>query len=137
MMKMHTRRKVLSADEITSATGVEPHLEMGDDKLGVYFFSIDCMLQGQRIQGALFAGEMMMVPAPNMQTARNMAKEGLDKTISLLYEEHFTRPLREAQNDEDYIIDVGGRKFGDNIEPLNPLMEEKMKLIITDKLKEK
>lgn len=102
MLRIHDEnRRVLTSDDMVDATNVRPHYEAGDAALHIYFFTIDCIIRGEKVHGALFAGELMMVEATSMRQAQELAGSGLESTIELMHEEFNTREQRELDNAND------------------------------------
>lgn len=92
--ELANRRKVLNADELAGLIAPRARLEQHFDGLNAYFFTIDGMLNGRKITGALFAGECMLVYALSERGAQEQANAGLRATIDLLHEEFDTRNQR-------------------------------------------
>ena len=103
-------RKVLTSDELHEAKKIVPNFECGDDVLGVYFYSINCMVNGTTYAGALFANELCMVYASNQNAATKLAYEGMEDTIHALNLELYTRGIRTEPDDDAFTLDMGGRK---------------------------
>jgi hypothetical protein len=74
--------RVLDSNELAEAKSLVPKLEIFDDRLGLYFFSINGILNGEHFQGALFAGEMMAVEARSHTEAKHTASSGLPQPCS-------------------------------------------------------
>lgn len=89
------RRLVLNADQLASLVAPRARFECDFlPRFQVYFFSIDGVLAGQKITGAMFAGECMLVRADNFAKANDLANAGLRATVDLLHREYETRSLR-------------------------------------------
>lgn len=110
-------RQTLNADQLHDLRDAQPRLEkerrfktpggaMGEIT-PTFFFSIDGMLNGQTIKGALFAGECMVIQAPTFEAAYTVAKDGLAETIRLLREEYEIRP---APLNAGLSTDIAGRR---------------------------
>lgn len=124
--------RILDSNELADAKSLVPKLEVFDDRLGLYFFSLNGVLNGEPFQGALFAGEMMAVEARSHTEARHTAAAGLADTIKALHDEYFTRAQRELQ-DQGIEIDVAGGKVKEGSKPL----PESFQLMLKDSLKAK
>lgn len=95
-------RRILTADDLFDMKWVKPRFEFARELVTpggefgeltrCYAFSIDGQLRGQKVEGALFAGECIVTQAPTMELGFARAKEGLDETIRLLREEYEARP---------------------------------------------
>jgi hypothetical protein len=134
-VKLHISKggyRILDSNELADAKSLVPKLEIFDDRLGLYFFSINGVLNGEPFQGALFAGEMMAVEARTHTEAKHTAAAGLADTINALHEEYFTRAQRELQ-DQGVEIDVAGGKVREGSKPL----PESFQLMLKDSLKAK
>lgn len=92
-------RRILNMDELVRMQSTQPRFEkdikMPGDSRGaantVFLFSIDGVLDGKKIEGALFAGEAMLVQARTLKKAERIAREGLADTRKLAFEEHEDR----------------------------------------------
>ena len=89
-------RDILSADQLVSLVAPRAHFEVDFPKLHCYFFTVDGVLMGRKVVGALFAGEPMLIHAPNFLQAQELANQGLRSTVDLLHKEYETRGLRGA-----------------------------------------
>ncbi len=108
-------RQVLTADEMASlkAPGVRYEQEFKFPDKSAYFFTINGVLNGRKVDGALFAGECVLVFAPNALDAKDLAQRGLRQTVDLLHEEYNSRKERESRDLIQQGIhdpDVGGRR---------------------------
>ena len=99
----HTR-KILNADELAGLVAPRARLEQHFANIGAYFFSIDGVLAGHKIVGALFAGECMLVFSDSGSKARELANSGLRQTVEILRDEFDTRREREVR---DSILNAG------------------------------
>lgn len=108
--ELRQTRLVLDADQLASLVAPRAHLERQLSP-EAWFFSVDGVLNGAKVEGALFLGEVMLVYAPTPAIAQELANQGLRQTVELLYEEYATRatriddPLRAGTLQED-----GGRR---------------------------
>lgn len=107
-------RTILNADQLASLIAPRARLEKNFEKLNAYFFTIDGVLNGKKVQGALFAGECMLVFATTERHAQEQANAGLRATIELIHEEFDTRSQRELEAQgmtaKGLAVDAGGRK---------------------------
>jgi hypothetical protein len=127
--------RVINADELVDGTEMKPHLELFDDDIGTYFFSVDLKFRGEYIQRALFAGQLMGIAAPNLNTAKQLAADGLLSTVNLMYEEMITRPQREMQTDlggEGLLLDMHGNKITSD-KPIDKAFGAKLTDMLSDK----
>lgn len=84
-------RRVLAMDELAQMTDTRPRFEkevkLPQDSRGTtnsaFLFSIDGMLRGQPVHGALLGGECMLVQARSLKMAERIAREGLLDTLRL------------------------------------------------------
>lgn len=74
----------LSADDLRDLK--EPHARLEEHRGDQWVFSIDGMLRGKHVRGALFEGESMIVQAPTQRDAQTLADAGLRHTIHLAQE---------------------------------------------------
>lgn len=88
---MAAARRILNADELHRMKDRRPRFEKqihlpGDSrrKNSVWFFSIDGMLDGAWVKGAMMAGDCILVQATSFEKAFKLAKDGLQSTIDLL-----------------------------------------------------
>ncbi len=113
-------RRILTMDELVEMTGAVPQFEKeiklpGDSRGAtntVFLFSVNGMLKGQAVKGALLAGECMMVQARTLKMAERICKEGLRDTIGFAHEEFDNRSvieLPESAANEGVSVDAGGR----------------------------
>jgi hypothetical protein len=122
------KRIILNADQLASLIAPRAHYEC--DFSGVkrgekvaYFFTVDGVLNGRKIVGAMFAGEVALVFAANFLQAQELANQGLRATIDLLHKEYATRPFRLSPVAEGLAQDAAGRRGrpGDNLQKLPKL----------------
>src|SRR3989337_557362 len=90
------RRQILNADQLASLIAPRAHFECDFSKFRAYFFTIDGVLNGRKITGAMFAGECILIFAENFLKAQELANSGLRATVELLHKEYDTRSLRGA-----------------------------------------
>jgi len=113
-------RRILTMDELVEIKDCRPQFEKeiklpGDSRGAtntVFLFSVNGMLKGQAVKGALLAGECMMVQARTLKQAERICREGLRDTINFANEEFDNRSsiiLPESAND-GVTIEGGGRK---------------------------
>jgi hypothetical protein len=117
-------RRILDADELVRMTDLRPRFEKeialkGDsrgNKNRVFLFSIDGMLDGNRIIGALFAGECLLVQDWSLERAARTAREGLADTVRLVREEFESRTAVKPASvlEQGIATEAGGRKAGTN-----------------------
>lgn len=86
-------RVVLTADQLCSLIAPRARLEQSFDQLGAHFFTIDGVLNGSKITGAMFAGECILVFAISERAAQEQANAGLRQTVELLQEEYRYRDV--------------------------------------------
>lgn len=136
--QLATRRRILTADELCRLKDARPRFEkeirLPGDSRGttntVFMFSIDGMLDGEAVIGALFAGECMLVQARSLKMAERIAKEGLQDTarFALAEYEDRTRLVQPATAAEQGLtIEGGGRKAASEDPELlrsDPLMKK-------------
>lgn len=103
-------RVILNADQLASMISPRAHFEIDFPNLHCYFFTVDGMLHGKKIIGALFAGEPMLVRAANYAQAQELANQGLRHTIELLHKEYSSRPFRLSPVAEGLAQDAAGRR---------------------------
>lgn len=134
------RRKVLTMDELARLKNVRPRSEkeytLVGDKMRCFMFSIDGELDGQHVKGALFAGECIIVRAPNFALALNLAKDGIVHTVELalqLFEEQRNMVVTTASPLETMMVDVGGRRAAASSNPAQALERDpKLKRMIRE-----
>jgi hypothetical protein len=116
-VQLAKRRDILTADQLASliSPGVkfEDEYQLKDCK--AFFFTINGVLHGRKIDGALFAGECILTYGNSVMDAKDLAVRGLRATVDLLHEEYATRNEREAVSDSPIIAgldspDIGGRR---------------------------
>jgi hypothetical protein len=88
------RRQILNADQMTALVAPRARFETEFAKYGCYFFSINGVLNGRKITGAMFAGQCILVRAENFAKAQELANAGLRSTSELIHREYETRSLR-------------------------------------------
>ena len=110
------KRIVLNADQLANLVSPGVRLEQRyefPDK-SAWFFTINGVMQGKRIGGALFAGECILVFASSETEAKSLAQRGLRETVDLLHEEYLNRREREQRDliqQGVHGADVGGRRM--------------------------
>lgn len=92
--QLAARRVVLTADQLASLIAPRARHEETFQKFEAHFFTIDGVLNGAKVRGALFANEAILVFAPTLIAAQELANSGLRTTIELLHKEYETRSLR-------------------------------------------
>lgn len=127
-------RQILNADQLASMISPRAHFEIDFPRLHSYFFTVDGLLMGKKISGALFAGEPMLVRAANFLQAQELANQGLRHTIELLHKEYSSRPFRLSPVAEGLAQDLAGRRgrSGDQLGKL-PKMRKFLEHIIGGK----
>ena len=109
------RRQILNADQLASLVAPRAHFECDFAKFRAYFFTIDGVLNGRKITGAMFAGECILIFAENFLKAQELANSGLRATVELLHKEYDTRSLRGADLspvEQGLAHEVAGRRSG-------------------------
>lgn len=119
------KRRILDADELERAKDLKPRFELNTPLPGdsrgrsfVWFFSIDCTLDGTRLNGCLFANECILVQAKGKGEALRLAREGLHSTVELLREEMEQRHnVIETPINAGLMVDGGGTRIqaGDDV----------------------
>ena len=118
--QLATARRILKMDELVQMKDVKVRFEKeirlpGDSRDAtntVFLFSLDGMLEGQPIVGALLAGECMLVQARSLKMAERICQEGMRDTIRLAIEqyEQANSVLDLSQANRGITIEGGGRK---------------------------
>ena len=75
------RRRILTLQELCETKDARPHYEQFFPEIHAYFFSIDGILNGERLTGAMLAGHCMLVFAPTREAASEICTSGLLDTI--------------------------------------------------------
>jgi hypothetical protein len=91
---LQKKRLILNSDQMASLVSPRARHEQSFDALMAHFFTIDGVLNNKKIEGAMFAGECMLVFAPTLAKAQEQANAGLRATVELLHEEFDTRNTR-------------------------------------------
>lgn len=94
--ELSKRREILNADMLADLIAPRARFESEFPKHKAYFFTIDGMLNGRKVAGAMFAGECILVFADGVLKAQELANSGLRSTVELLHKEYETRSLRGA-----------------------------------------
>lgn len=128
-------RKVLSADELARlvAPGVRFEQEFKFPDKSAFFFTINGVLNGAKVEGALFAAECVLVFAANVLQAKDVAQRGIRATVELLHEEYNTRQSRETQDliqQGIHAPDIGGRRARPGEQTADTLQRAKMTAMI-------
>ena len=93
---------------------LSPHYEQFFPEIHAYFYSIDGMLDGERLQGAMLAGHCILVFAPTREAASEIAADGLLDTVKLSNDyassEDAWIDSQAAQANSGVITVSGGRK---------------------------
>lgn len=92
--ELRQRREILTADQLASLVAPRARLEQSYANLSAHFYTVDGVLNGRKISGALFAGECMLIFAPTEAAAQDLANRGLRTTIELMEEEFNNRVKR-------------------------------------------
>lgn len=127
--EMRRTRLVLDADMLHSLISPRAHLEVEIPHLGAYMYSIDGVLNGKKITGAVFAGECMLVFAPTESQAQEIANAGLRKTVELLEGEYRTRELRLSPTMQGLSPDAAGRRAAEEQRPLQGRAAEQREML--------
>lgn len=139
--KLAEQRIVLTMDMLASLKAPSVRHEMSFDRVcndGQYahFFTINGVLNGKKVHGALFAGECVLIFAPNVRAAAEIAKTGIRDTVRLAHEYYKIQKEEEANEKETLasqgtIVDVGGRRISSkHAPPLVLAQKKKMEAII-------
>lgn len=132
-------RRILSADELYRMKDVKPRLEKelrlpGDSRARnkVWLFSLDGVLDGNAVKGALFAGECILVQGRNFEQAFRLAKDGVASTIELLEEEfRLQHAVDQGPVNAGLEHDAGGsRARGDGTLKTDPKMRSMLAHVI-------
>jgi hypothetical protein len=123
------RRTILNADQLCSLISPRARLERAFPALQAYFFTIDGVLNGSKVTGAMFAGECMLVLAFSERSAQEQANAGLRETVKLLEEEYRHRDiLGTGATGAGLSVEGGGRKHDER--PLfGKAAEQRAKLV--------
>lgn len=108
--ELRKSRMILNADQMANLVAPRARHEISYDQLGAHFFSVDGVLMGKKIEGALFAGECMLVFATTLDDAKDLATRGLRSTVEIIIEEFDTRNTRELAVAQGLDQDRGGRR---------------------------
>lgn len=100
-------RMQLDSDQLVNLASPRARMEVKLDAVDAYIFTVDGVLQGKKIEGAMFAGEVMLIRAKDERSAQEMANAGVRETVKLLHEEYETRHLRDSQI---IAVDAAGRR---------------------------
>jgi len=121
--ELSKRREILTADQLVSLISPRARFECDFPDLNAYFFTIDGVLNGRKIAGAMFAGECILIFEDNYMKAADLANRGLRETVKLLHEEYETRDLRLSPVAAGLAMDATGRKAkpGDQLQKLPKL----------------
>jgi hypothetical protein len=109
-IELARHRKILNADELAALISPRARHEVSYDKFGAHFFTIDGVLNGKKIQGAMFAGECALIYAVGPKSAQELANAGLRSTIELIHEEYETRSARLSPVEAGIVQDIAGRR---------------------------
>lgn len=77
-----SRRRILTLQELCDVKQPAPHFEQFFPEISAYFYSIDGMLDGERLTGAMLAGHCILVFAMSREIASEIAIGGLLDTIN-------------------------------------------------------
>ena len=118
--QLATARRILKMDELVQMKDVkarfEKEIRLPGDSRGatntVFLFSLDGMLEGQPVVGALLAGECMLVQARSLKMAERICQEGLRDTINFAKEqsEQANSVLDLSATNRGISVEGGGRK---------------------------
>ena len=109
------RRRMLTLQELCDMRNVTPRYEQFFPTVHAYFYTIDGMLNGERLKGAMLAGNCILVFAPSREAASEIASSGLLDTVKFANEyansDEAYLEARSAQAANSGIItSSGGRK---------------------------
>lgn len=76
-----TRRRILTIQELCYVKNLSPRYEQFFPEVHAYFYTIDGMLNGEVLKGAMLAGHCVLVFAPNREAASEIATSGLLDTV--------------------------------------------------------
>lgn len=121
---LRATRVSLTADMIANMDALHARIESACDSLQAYFFTVDGVLFGKKIHGALFAGECILVYALSEAGAKDLANRGLRRTKELIIEEYETRNTRLVGAMNEGMVrdphgagEAGGRRVKRQTEP--------------------
>lgn len=111
-------RRILHADELCRMKDLQPQFEkemkLPGDSRGptntVFMFSVNGLLDGKPVRGALFAGEAMLVQARTLKQAERIAREGLRDTARFAVMELEQRPVIERVQNAGLAIEAAGQR---------------------------
>jgi len=90
---------MLTGDQLVSLVAPRARFEQHFPSLNAYFFTIDGVLNGTKIVGAMFGDSCMLVYASSKDKAMEQANAGVRTTITLLHDEYNSRNSREFRNE--------------------------------------
>lgn len=89
-MRLRETRRNLDPDELATLVNPLPRCE-AQLSPQAYLYSVDGSLNGVRLHGCLFNGELMLVYATSPGAAQDLATSGLRDTIAFLFDEYEVR----------------------------------------------
>lgn len=84
------RRHILNDAEMMRASNHEVRFEQQFKDANAFFFSVDCLLDLQKLTGALYRGQCALVFAKTLRQATEYAHEGLASALTELRTYYFT-----------------------------------------------
>jgi hypothetical protein len=108
------RRRVLTLEELMDMTDITPQFEQHFPQVGAWFFTINGTLHGERVTGAMMAGNCGLVFAETREQAHAIAESAFADTRIFANEYAFKEYLGidtsvESKN-TGIVTEVGGRK---------------------------
>lgn len=120
--KLAEKRIMLNMDMLASLKSPGVHHEMSFAKYQAHFFTINGVLNGKKIRGAMFAGECVLVFGKDLKFASDLAKRGIRDTVKAAHdwyaESNQIIDTRNTLANQGAIVDVGGRRIRSTDEPV-------------------
>lgn len=95
------RRRILTLQELCDTKNPTPRYEQFFPEVHAYFYTIDGMLNGEVLKGAMLAGHCILVFAPSREAASDIASSGLLDTV---------RFANDYANSDDAYLDAQSAK---------------------------
>lgn len=113
--KLLGSRKVLSMDELLEGRNHRMRFEQHFPEAAAWFYTVDLVLRGDTLRGALLAGSCALIFATSRRAADELAAAGLQTTLEAGFD-YANGPIDRAVISAE--LEFGGRK-GDPT-PVNP-----------------
>lgn len=113
--KLAETRLMLNMDMLASLKSPNVRHEMSFANYDAHFFTINGVLLGKKVEGAMFAGDCVLVFAKTLRDAADLARRGIRETVKSAHDWYRENKTIDASNtllNQGTVVESGGRREG-------------------------